>query len=46
MNIEHRTLNVQHRILYSVNFKNADQSEFTLGDSTRLSSSQAAVRLF
>jgi len=29
MNIEHRTLNVQHRIMYSVNLKNAEQNEST-----------------
>ena len=26
MNVEHRTLNVQHRIMYSVNFKKTEQA--------------------
>ena len=30
MNIEHRTLNVQHRIMNSVNLKKTEQSETTL----------------
>jgi hypothetical protein len=28
MNIEHPTLNAQHRIMYSVHFKNTDQEDF------------------
>jgi len=40
MNIEHRTSNVQHRIMYSVNFKKkTEKSESTLRNSIRLSRS-------
>ena len=34
MNIEHRTLNVQHRIMNSVNLEKTEQSESTLRNST------------
>jgi len=39
MNVEHRTLNVQHPIMYSVNLKKAMQSKTILRDSIRLSCS-------
>jgi hypothetical protein len=30
MNVEHRTSNIEHRIMYSVNFKKTEQSDSTL----------------
>ena len=42
--IERRTSNVQHRIMYSVNFKkNTEQSESTLGNSIRFSRSTLSL---
>ena len=50
MNIEHRTLNVQHRIMYSVNFKKKTEQDYFAEAATKagseFTSRNSAVRLF
>jgi len=45
MNIEHRTPNVQHRIMNSVNLKKTEQSESTLRNSIWLLSTGSSPEL-